>query len=191
MSKNGVKMMHDQSGEQIVRVRRGRWWGSVAGSAAGATIFLSALLGVPEGLFGAPSVWMALLQWFSWVGLPLCLVGLGYMLRGALFPEHLRITEQGLSTRGWQVQWEEILRVGVEGSPEGVDGQVVLQVTTAAHQREKSGNRWASGRPFGVGGLPAKRPTLRTQRAMELTPDRLAGLIEDNRRRRLTRSGLH
>lgn len=182
--------MHDQSGEQIVRVRRGRWWTSAAGAAAGAAIFLSALLSTPDALFGDPSVWMALLQWFSWVGLPLSLIGLGYMLRGALFPEHLRITGQGVSTRGWRLQWEEILEVAVEGNPEGVDGQVVLHVTAAAHQRERHGNRWLSGRPFGVGGLPATKPALRTQRAMELTPESLAGLIEDNRRRRATRSGL-
>lgn len=175
---------------ETIRVRLGRWWASVAGTAAGVAIFLCALLGVPAVLFDDPSVWMTLLHWSSWIGLPVCLLGLVYMLRGALLPEHIRITEQGVSARGWRVQWEEILGVTVEGDPEGIEGQVVLRVTAEAHEREKRGSRWLSGRPFGMGGLPALSPTLRTQRAMELAPGRLAELIEEHRRRRTARTGL-
>lgn len=165
---------------EVVHVRRGRWWGAAAGAALGALIFLFALLGIPAALFDNPSIWMTLLYWFSWVGLPICLIGVAYMLRGALLPEHLRISDQGVSTRGWEVAWEEILDISVDGDPDRSEAQIVLRVTDGAHQREKRGNRWLSGRPLGLGGLPAVDPILRTQRGMELAPSELARLLENH-----------
>lgn len=167
---------------EVVHVRRGRWWGSAAGAAVGAVIFLFALLGIPTALFDNPSIWMTLLYWFSWVGLPICLIGVAYMLRGALLPEHLRICDQGVSTRGWTVGWEEILDICVEGDPDRSEPQIMLRVTDVAHQREKRGNRWLSGRPLGLGGLPAGDPILRTQRGMELPPGELARLLTSHPR---------
>lgn len=165
---------------EVVHVWRGRWWGAAAGAAAGAAIFLLALLGIPPALFDNPSIWMTLLFWFSWVGLPICLIGVAYMLRGALLPEDIRLTDRGVSTRGWAVAWEEIIDISVDGQPDRLESQVVLRVTSEAHQREKYGNRWLSGRPFGLGGLPSVDPVLRTQRSMELAPGELAKLLESH-----------
>lgn len=166
---------------EVVHVRRGQWWGSAAGAALGAAIFLFALLGIPAALFDNPSTWMTLLYWFSWAGLPVCAIGVAYMLRGALLPEHIRITDEGVSTRAWEIAWTEILDISVDGDPDRAEAQVVLHVTSEAHQREKYGNRWLSGRPLGLGGLPAIDPTLRTQRGMELAPGELASLLESHR----------
>ncbi|MCO1337322.1 hypothetical protein BJH93_00180 [Kocuria polaris] len=70
-----------------------------------------------------------------------------YYLYGFVRPQHVTVTEGGVSTPAWSVAWEDIL--GVTKSR----AHIVLDVTAEAARKHQRANRWHSGAPFSVGGL--------------------------------------
>lgn len=135
----------------VLRVNLVRWWvGGLVATLAPVFMF-SWVFGVPLpgiGVFG-PEGYL----WLKVIMVPLMLVcfvvGL-FFLRGAILPEHVELSERGVSTRAWTLEWGEIQEV-LAGP-----FQVVLEVDDPVADRWRRASRWTSGVPYGVGGLQRK-----------------------------------
>ena len=170
----------------VFKVGTGGWWfGGIVGVVS-AVVLVAAVLGVPASLFEGSSGLMPLYRVLAVVGAPLAAVAGLYLLRGAARPEHVRVASDGLSTRSWQLGWDEIERVGVTGDPASQKGRVQLVVPESVFAREGHNNRWFSGRPLGLGGMVNNEPIIQLQPGLKTTPLHVAELLEAARTARST-----
>ena len=144
------------------RVKVGRFpWllGLVAILGAGG-VMVFALFFSTAGTTPMGAVFKALM----WVGLPLMVLYLPLYVMGALFPRHLTVSEEGLRTWAWQVDWFQVEQIGYSGH---ADSHAVHASFRVSPQLWESGlrraNRWDSTRPFGTSLLTHPRPWVRTQ----------------------------
>lgn len=162
----------------VFKVGTGRWWfGGVVGVVS-AVVLSAAVLGVPAAVFEGASGLMPVYRALAVVGAPLAAVAGVYMLRGALRPEHVTVSADGLWTRSWRLGWDEIESLAITGDPTSHKGRVRLQVPQAVFAREGEGNRWFSGRPLGMGGMVNKEPVILLQPGLKTAPLHVAELIE-------------
>ncbi|GAA4827323.1 hypothetical protein GCM10023354_01300 [Garicola koreensis] len=170
----------------VFKVSTGGWWfGGIVGVIS-AVVLAAAVLGVPASVFEGTSGLMPLYRVLALVGAPLAAVAGLYLLRGAARPEHVRVAADGLSTRSWQLDWDEVERVGVTGDPASQKGRVQLVVSDSVFAREGRNNRWFSGRPLGLGGMVNNEPIIQLQPGLKTTPLHVAELIETARTARGT-----
>lgn len=152
----------------------GRWWlGMILGAVAGVVLTCVAL-GVPESLTGHFSLWWRSVAAFMG---PVSLLLAIYCGRAALHPDHISVTDRGISTPSWNLGWDELVAIKIIGDPASHKGQVLLGVTDEAFAREGGNNRWFSGRPFGMGGLMAKEPVIRLQAGTKAMPTHIEEAI--------------
>jgi hypothetical protein len=156
----------DRPDESVAaRVGVGRWWVAGMMSLLLAVVLTCALIGVPPSFFSEPSPMMNLLRLLAIPGAPLAAFAAWFYLNGALRPQHVTVDADGVSTPAWRLGWEDIIRAEVQ-PVEGIDvhkQQLAVWVTDSAFARVRGANRGHSGVPFGMGGLPASRPIVRTQ----------------------------
>ncbi|QCU76917.1 hypothetical protein E7744_00720 [Citricoccus sp. SGAir0253] len=130
------------------------------------TLWLAlAVFGIPASFFSDPSPMLGFLRVVAVPGVLLAGYAAWYYLNGALRPQHVTVDERGVTTPAWTLAWEEILNAEVAPAPwvEPHKQQLAFHVTDEAFARVRSANRGHSGRPFGMGGLVANRPIVRTQ----------------------------
>lgn len=162
----------------VLRVGTAGWWfGGVVGVFS-AVVLCAAVLGVPASLFEGASGLMPLYRLLAVVGAPLAAVAGVYLLRGAVRPDHVTVSQDGVSTRSWALQWSEIEDVAIKGDPASNKGRVQLVVSDSAFAREGENNRWFSGRPLGMGGLVGKEPVIQLQPGLKSAPVHVVELIE-------------
>ncbi|TLP92230.1 hypothetical protein FEF26_15020 [Nesterenkonia salmonea] len=162
----------------VFKVATGRWWfGGIIGIIS-AVVLTAAILGVPSAAFEDASGLMPLYRALAVIGAPLAALAGLYLLRGALRPEHVTISPEGVSTRHWTLHWKEIEDLHIKGDPTSHKGRVQLRVTDSAFTREGPNNRWLSGRPFGVGGMINKEPIIQLQPGLKTPPMHIAELIQ-------------
>ncbi|MFC0248574.1 hypothetical protein ACFFIO_08665 [Citricoccus parietis] len=147
------------------RVGLVRWWFVGILSLALTVFLLCAVLGIPGSYFNDPSPMLGFLRIIAVPGVFFAGYGAWYYLNGAIRPQHVTIDDRGVSTPAWTLTWEEILNAEVSPAPwvESHKQQLAFHVTDQAFARVRSTNRGHSGRPFGMGGLLAERPIVRTQ----------------------------
>lgn len=145
----------------VVRVNVLRWLVSGLVAVIAPVFLFSWIFRVPLpgiGVFGPEG-----LMWLKVLMVPLLPVvfaaGL-FFLRGALFPEHVRVTARGLSARSWVLEWGEVQEV-LAGP-----FQVVLRVDERVADRWRDASRWTSGIPYGFGGVRRKDPVVCFQSGM-------------------------
>lgn len=155
----------------------GWWFGGIVGVVS-AVVLAFVVLGVPASMFEGASGLMPLYRTLAVVGAPLAAVAGVYLLRGAVRPEHVSVSQQGVSTRSWSLGWGEIEDLAITGDPASNKGRVRLLVSDAAFAREGENNRWFSGRPLGMGGLVSKEPVIGLQPGLKTAPLHVAELIE-------------
>lgn len=124
-------------------------------------------------------VWLRIL---TIVGLPLAGFSAWFYLQGARRPQHVRIDEGGISTPDWTLGWMEIREASVLPDPSARPHkqQLALLVTDEAFVRVREANRWQSGRPFQMGGLPATVPIVRTQGDTRPSPVELLPQVQEH-----------
>lgn len=152
----------------------GRWWFGAIVTAIAAVILTSVAVGAPESLVGHFG-----LRWRSIaiVGAPLSVLVTIYCGLAAIRPDHISVTDQGVSTPSWHLAWDELLAIKITGDPASHKGQVLLWVTDEAFAREGRNNRRHSGRPFGIGGLVANEPVIRLQPGTKAMPTHIEEAI--------------
>lgn len=143
-----------------VKVGRIRWlFGLVMILGAGA-VMVYALFFDSTGTTPVGSIFKALM----WVGLPLMVLCLPVYVMGALFPRHLTISGEGLSTWAWKVDWLQVEQVGYTGEVAAHSVRASFRVSEELWESGlREANRWDSGRPFGAGGLTNPDPWVNTQ----------------------------
>lgn len=143
-----------------VKVGRVRWLIGLLAILGAGTVMVFALFFDTAGTTPVGAVVKA----FMWIGLPLMVVVLPVYVMGALFPRHLTISQEGVCTWAWQLDWLQMEQVGYSGHVAEHSAHASFRVSP---QRWESGlrraNRWDSTRPFGAGGLTHPRPWVRTQ----------------------------
>jgi hypothetical protein len=147
------------------RVNVARWWFAAALGAVTTVLLACALIGVPPELFDEPSPMMVWLRVLTVVGVPVGAFGAWFYAKGARRPQHVKIDENGISTPDWTLDWTEVRAADVLPAPSARPHkqQLAFLVTDEAFARVRQANRWHSGRPFQMGGLPATLPIVRTQ----------------------------
>lgn len=162
----------------VFKVGTGGWWfGGIVGVVS-AVVLSAAVLGVPAAMFEGSSGLMPLYRTLAVVGAPLALVTGLYLLRGAVRPEHVTVSSDGVSTRSWSLGWDEIQGLGIKGDPASNKGRIQLVVSDSVFAREGENNRWFSGRPLGAGGMVSKEPVIQLQPGLKAAPVHVAELIE-------------
>lgn len=158
----------------VFKVGTGGWWfGGIVGVVS-AVVLSAAVLGVPAAMFEGSSGLMPLYRTLAVVGAPLALVTGLYLLRGAVRPEHVTVSSDGVSTRSWRLAWDEIQGLGVKGDPASTKGRIQLAVSDSVFAREGENNRWFSGRPLGAGGMVSKEPAIQFQPGLKTAPVHVA-----------------
>lgn len=164
------------------QVGTSRWWTGAIISGIAAVILTCTLFGFPEWMFDPDSPRTGIWQTLSIIGAPIALFCTFYYGRAALRPDHATLTETGISTPSWELNWEEIQEVSVRGEKTAPDGQVQLWVIQDVFSRVGPKNRWCSGRPLRMGGLVSKIPVIQLQQGMKTRPDAIAETIERTRK---------
>lgn len=165
------------------RVKTPRWWVSGFMLLATAVGLFCALFGYPAGAFENPAnpMLMNSIRTFSPIGAPFATFAAFYFFRGAIRPDHSTVTQQGVSTRSFHLDWDEIKTVELVGDPASFKGWVEIHVTEHAFMRVGPQNRWLSGRPFGLGGRIAKNPVVRLQNNTDVPPVQIVEIIQQAR----------
>jgi hypothetical protein len=145
------------------------------------TVWLAlAVFGVPASFFSDPSPMLGLLRIVAVPGVLLAGYAAGYYFNGALRPQHVMVDERGIATPAWTLAWEEILNAEVAPAPwvEPHKQQLAFHVTDEAFARVRAANRGHTGRPFGMGGLLADRPIVKTQYGTKPSASELFPVVE-------------
>lgn len=169
-----------------VKVGRIRWlFGLVMILGAGA-VMVYALFFDSTGTTPVGSIFKALM----WVGLPLMVLCLPVYVMGALFPRHLTISEEGLSTWAWKVDWLQVEQVGYSGHADRHSAQASFRVSEELWESGlREANRWDSGRPFGAGGLTNPDPWVNTQANLVPSVREVASVFGQLHRQAWVRNG--
>lgn len=155
-----------------------RWWTGAVISGIAAVILAGALFGVPQRLFGPAGSQTGIWQTLAVVGVPIAAFCTFYYVRAALRPDHVTISQEGVSTPSWELTWDEIKEVSIKGEATAPDGQVQLWVTQDVFSRVGPRNRWCSGRPLRLGGMVSKIPVIQLQQGAIAPPKDIAETIE-------------
>ncbi|WP_189348268.1 hypothetical protein [Zhihengliuella salsuginis] len=135
---------------------------------------ISALLLLGVGAWLTTVAFNAQLGWYSFTNngfmtilhylVPLAALGglaLGlYYLLGFLRPQHLTLTEHGVTSRNFDLAWDDITGVYQTRN------HTLLAVTPETHERYAHKNRWHTGTNGGFGGRPRNDNTLGLQTPM-------------------------
>lgn len=165
------------------RIGTGGWWAGAVIAGISAAILTFALIGFPAQMFEGTGWRMGVFRILAVIGVPIAAFCTYYYVRGALHPEHVTISEDGVATRSWRLAWDEIQEVLVTGDPGSHKGQVQLRVNNDAFSREGANNRWFSGRPMRLGGAVSKQPVIKIQPGTQALPMHVAEGLEHMRNR--------
>ena len=169
-----------------VKVAWTGWWLGLAIFAGGAWFFACVLFFSEGEATPMGQMYKALM----WIGLPVCLFFLPVYVVGCLFPRHLTVTEEGLSTRWWSVSWLQVERISYTGEVAEGKVQALFRVSPQLWESGlREANRWDSGMPFGGGGLTRHWPCVRTQRNLMPFVGSLWKLFETLHHRAWERAG--
>ncbi|WP_120004222.1 hypothetical protein [Nesterenkonia muleiensis] len=158
-----------------------RWLVSTLMMAVGSVLLWGVLFGIPPHWFAEDtSPMLQVIRTLSIVGAPLSVFLVFHYGRGVLFPQHLKLTESGLSTRGWSISWDELEGTHVKGDESSHKGQLFLHVVPEALEREGSGARWFSGRPVGTGGMKPAGNVIGIQPGTKDAPARMEKIIQEH-----------
>ncbi|NUL47614.1 hypothetical protein F7P69_20765 [Cellulosimicrobium funkei] len=145
-------------------------------------LLFCAVLGVPRSYFNDPSPMLGFLRIVAVPGELFAGYGAWFYLNGAIRPQHVTIDDRGVSTPAWTLAWEEIKSARVEPSDQAEvhKQQLAFYVRPGAFERVRAANRGHSGRPFGMGGLPALFPMVKTQFDTKPSAGEVFPLIEQH-----------
>lgn len=154
--------------------------------AAADAVMVFALFITDAGTTPAGSVYKSMM----WVGLPLGLLLLVPFAVGTFYPRHLTVTQEGLSTRSWQVRWDQVLSVGFVHAQAQSAVKASFRVSPELWESGlREANRWDSGRLMGAGGLPSSVPAVRTQPNVRPNVSDMSDLFQELHRRAWERAG--
>lgn len=152
-----------------VRVGMTRWWLGLFVLLAAMLVICTIVLSLVDGsdtLGGRGGRYGGALLAFS----PVVVICLIPYIAGVIAPRHLVVTEDGVSTWAWSVDWVDVQAVGFTGGLDSHAVKAVLYVDEELWKAElQRANRWDSGVPLGAGGLLSSVPGVQTQ--ANLQPD--------------------
>ena len=162
-------------------------WFAVTVLIAGiAAVMVFALFISDAGTTPAGSVYKSMM----WIGLPLMLFCLVPFVVGTFYPRHLTVTQEGLSTRSWQVRWDQVLSVGFVHAQAQSAVKASFRVSPELWDSGlREGNRWDSGRLMGAGGLTSDDPWVNTQANVRPNVSDMSDLFQELHRRAWERAG--
>lgn len=159
------------------RVKTTRWWISGFMCLVVTVVLLAAVFGIPAAMFENPSFRMNMIRVAAVPASPWAALATFYFFRGAIRPDHSAVTQKGVSTRSFHLDWDEIKTVELVGDPASFKGWVEIHVTEHAFMRVGPQNRWLSGRPLHMGGRIAKNPVVRLQNNTNVPPVQIVEIL--------------
>ena len=136
-----------------VKVGWFRWWLGLVLVVGACAVMVYALFFSTAGTTPMGAMFKALM----WVGLPVCLFCVPVYVMGALFPRHLTVSEEGLRTWAWQVDWLQVEQIGYSGHADSHAAHASFRVSPELWESGlRRANRWDSTRPFGTSLLTSE-----------------------------------